>query len=434
MIILGLKILDFMRIGVAEIEPTGKVIKITGMNGSGKSSALKAIWAVLGGKRFVPGEPVRRGAEKAEIVITLGKKPGAEVDYTITKTMEPGKSDTLSIVPMKPGMTPQKFLDSLIDSSFAFDPLAFADKKPEEQFQILRQIVPLTDEKGKPLDIDALDAQNEEDYKTRGRLNLQVKALDAKHASIEVPRDTPDMEIDVSSLAQKVQAASKKNAEIDLLIARRQDAVKTAERNKTAATTRIAELEAAIKEAKANHERATQRLIELAAEKDEPKIDVSAEIKAIESANEVNRHVANKRKRLELTAESKGLDKEADALTEAMEARKRSKMHALANAKFPVKGLSFGEKMVLFDGLPFDQASTAVQIQTCLGIGMQKHSELQAMFIREGALIDPEKFKIIEAMTKKWDGQIWCEIATADQGLGIVMQDGMILKVNKEKE
>lgn len=433
MIILGLKILDFMRIGVAEIEPTGKVVKLTGLSESGKSSALKAVWAALGGKKFVPGVPVRRGAEKAEIVITLGKKPGAEVDYTITKTMEPGKNDVLSIVPMKPGVTPQKFLDSLIDSNFAFNPLAFADKTALEQFEMLRQIVPLFDEHGEPLDIEAAELQNKQDYEARARINAQVKALDAKHASIEVPRDTPDTEIDVSSLAQKVQAASKKNAEIELAAARRQDAISTAKRNEEAARKRIAELEALIVETQANAQRANQRIVALANEKDEPKIDVSAELQSIESANEVNRHVANKRKRAELTAEAKMLDKQSDNLSDAMEARKASKLYALTHAKFPVKGLSFGEKMVMYDGLPFDQASTGVQIRTCLGIGMNMNRELNVMFVEEGALIDPIKFKAIEEATKGWDGQIWCEITTPATDIGIVMQDGFVLKVNKDK-
>ena len=66
--ITSLKVDNFKRIQTAEITPDGDIIEIHGKNGSGKSSALDAIWSVLRGKA-VPGMPINKNAKQAKIEI-----------------------------------------------------------------------------------------------------------------------------------------------------------------------------------------------------------------------------------------------------------------------------------------------------------------------------------------------------------------------------
>ena len=425
--ILRLKAENFKRLEVVEIKPTGQVVKISGPNKSGKSSVLDSIVAVLGGKANVPSKPVRSGNVKSTVTLDLG---GKKVETTVTKVFREGHPDELLIVPMRQGFTAQKFLDSLV-GAISFDPLHFAGLKPKEQFDILRRIVPLKDNKGNPLDPEQVDFQNGEDFKQRATLNRQVKSLESQHSAIEVPQDTPDKEIDVSSLAAQISKASEHNAGIQVAKQRRQDSINRTEKNISLATKKQEELKAALKQAEADEKRFRDELKKLNAENDAAPVDTSALQKKIDSAQEINRNVANKKRRKELTEESLKLTFQADDLTSAMEARTAAKMEALAKAKFPVPGLAFGSDEVLYGGLPFSQASTAEKLTVSIAIGMHMNAELKVMLIKEGTLLDEKSFAIVEKMAKNWDGQIWCEVVSTSGDVGIVMQDGHVAAVNE---
>jgi predicted ATP-dependent endonuclease of OLD family len=425
--ILRLKAENFKRLEVVEIKPTGQVVKISGPNASGKSSVLDSIIAVLGGKTKVPTKPVRTGSSKSTVTLDLG---GDKIQTTVTKVFRDGHPDELIIVPMRQGFTAQKFLDSLV-GSISFDPLHFALLKPKEQFEILRMIVPLKGKDGKSIDPTEVDFQNAEDYKQRALLNRQVKELESRRDTIDVPQGTPDKEVDVSKLAAEIGSASSLNASIEVTKQLRVDSIARAKRNSELAKKKIDELTAALQQAVKDEARFLNELKKLSAENDPAPIDTSSLQKKIDSAQEINRNVVAKKRKKELSDESLTLTFKADDLTAAMEARTAAKMEALAKAKFPVPGLAFGSDEVLYGGLPFDQASTAEKLTVSLAIGMQLNPELKVMLIKEGTLLDEKSFAIVEKMAKNWDGQIWCEVVDTSGEVGIVMQDGHVEKVNE---
>lgn len=424
--ILRLKAENFKRLEVVEIKPTGQVVKISGPNKAGKSSVLDAIVAVLGGKASVPRKPIRSGSSKSTVTLDLG---GEKLQTTVTKVFRDGHPDELIIVPMKQGFTAQKFLDSLV-GSISFDALRFAGLKPKEQFEILRMLVPLKGKDGKPIDPAQVDFQNGEDYKQRALLNRQVKDLESKRDAIEVPDDTPDKEIDVSELAGKISKASEMNASIEVAKQRRADAIITNSNALSISIEKQKELKAALRQQEELEKKYQAEIKRLKSENDAAPIDTSALQKKIDSAQEINRHVANKKRRKELDKEALDLTFRADDLTAAMQSRTEAKMEALAKAKFPVPGLAFGSDEVLYGGLPFEQASTAEKLTVSLAIGMQLNPELKVMLIKEGTLLDEKSFAIVEKMAKNWDGQIWCEVVDTSGEVGIVMRDGRVEKVN----
>ena len=74
----------FKRLADVHVE-TGahrNLLLIAGKNTQGKSSLMDALSAALGGKDALPADPVRHGADKAEIVVALD---GGR--YTITRTI-----------------------------------------------------------------------------------------------------------------------------------------------------------------------------------------------------------------------------------------------------------------------------------------------------------------------------------------------------------
>lgn len=167
--ILNLVAENFKRLQVVEIKPDGSLIQVQGKNAQGKSSVLDAIWAALGGKKAIPGEPIRRGADEARIELLLGDDQKTE--YVVKRTFGRGREPQI-VVEAPDGAryaTPQTLLDGLL-GALSFDPLAFARMAPKDQAAELQKLVP-------DVDFDAIDAANRGDYERRTAINREAKAL-----------------------------------------------------------------------------------------------------------------------------------------------------------------------------------------------------------------------------------------------------------------
>ncbi len=88
--LISLKAENFLRLHAVEIAPDGAVVQISGANGSGKSSVLNALVCALAGKEAIPADPVRHGAEEAEIVVDLG-------DIIVRRVIRPDRSTALTV-------------------------------------------------------------------------------------------------------------------------------------------------------------------------------------------------------------------------------------------------------------------------------------------------------------------------------------------------
>src|ERR1700721_2108852 len=82
---------NYKRIKVISITPEGNVIRISGPNGSGKTSCLDAIDNAIRGKCAQPTEPVRKGAKKAITQIELDN------GWTIKRTFTEGGGGNLTV-------------------------------------------------------------------------------------------------------------------------------------------------------------------------------------------------------------------------------------------------------------------------------------------------------------------------------------------------
>ena len=423
---------NFKRLVAVDITPTANLVQITGKNGQGKTSILDAIWAALAGASVAPKEPIRKGATEARIRLDLG-----EIRVTRTfRRKEEGGATTSIVVENADGArfpSPQKMLDSLL-GALCFDPLAFARADPKGQFDTLRQFVP-------GVDFEAIEAQNRTDYQRRTDLNRRAKEFHAAAATITVPAGTPDAPVDESALIAELTAAGDANADVERRKAARQGVQNDANHKKAEGVSlrnRAADLRAQADEA---DRIASARLNEAAAL--ELRLDNAGPLPApadtadinrrIAGAREINRAVAARVSRDTAIGEAQKIEQQAEALTQQMEQRTADKLAAIAAAQMPVDGISFGDGTVLLNGLPFEQASDAEQLQTSVRIAMALDPKLRVIRIRDGSLLDDDAMRLLAQMADAADMQVWIERVDGSGKIGFVIEDGHLRAAASEQ-
>lgn len=419
--ILRLEAENIKKLKVVAINPNGNVVQITGPNGSGKSSVLDSIYYALAGAKDIPSQPIRRGQLKAHVTLELG-------EITVTRKFSKDTGTSL-VMEAKNGArfpTPQRLLDDML-GKLTFDPLEFSRMDGKKQLEQIRSMVKLD------LDIDKLDADNRNDFEKRTDLNREIKSLDAQGFGFTFPEDTPDEEIDISKLAGELESAGLQNSNIERLERQRekiaekiQDRVERAENCKREADElrhKATELDEMVGILHADN--ATEKKILDAIIVPDP-IDTAEVRELIGSARQINASVAKKKQQAAIFAQAKKKRDAAEALTEAMAARLTAKNTAIAAAKMPIEGLSFGDGEVVYNGLPFNQASSAEQLRISVAVAMAANPKLKVLRIQDGSLLDEKSMELLTAMADAADYQIWIERVDVSGKVGVVMEDGSV--------
>jgi len=418
--ILRLTAENVKKIKVVDISPDGSVVQITGPNGSGKSSVLDCIWFALGGTRGIDSKPVRTGTLKAKIKLDLG-----EIIVTRSFTREGGTSLVVEAENGARFPSPQKMLDDLL-GSLTFDPLAFSRMEPKAQLDVLRGMVQLD------VDIDELDRLNARDYAERTEASKRAKSLSAQCAALmnrfPAGASFPAEPIDISELLVEMEAASEHNARIERDASRRERELDE-----------LSRLRSQITELHENARRAKESADELEAQfwerdralrdsADLPEVIDLAEIREeIEHARVKNQYADLAHQHDEVLGATKTAEGQVWALTDAIDARKTAIAAAIAAADMPIDGLSFGDGEVLYNDLPFSQASSAEQLRVSVAIAMAANPKLRVLRIKDGSLLDENGLALIADMASENDYQVWIERVDTTGKVGIVMEDGAIV-------
>jgi len=428
--IVELRAENIKKLSVVEIRPTGDLVQITGKNGAGKSSVLDAIWWALAGTKPIQSQPIRKGSSKALIKLDLG-------DIRVTRKFQEGKDSTIVVENADgaryPG--PQEMLNTLL-GSLTFDPLGFSRMEPAAQLNQLRRLVKVD------VDVDALDKANKTDFDKRTDVNREAKSFRAQADGIAVPEGLPDEAIDLSAMLQQMQTAGEQNATLEQRKANRQrvgDQISTDRmrakdlREDAQALRRKADEMEAL--ARTTDERADleQRRLDEADPLPAP-IDTEKVRQSIEVARVTNAGVEARERKAAIAKEADDKEAEAQALTDAIEARTKQKADAIAAAKMPVDGLGFGDGEVTFKGLPLDQASSAEQLRISCAIAMAANPKLRILRIKDGSLLDDDGLALLGEMAAANDFQIWIERVSSDGKVGIVLEDGHIVGADDHAE
>lgn len=392
------------------------------------TSILDSLWWALTGASNIQTTPIRKGEEKAKIVLNLG----ALVITRKFNAKEGGGFTSSITVASEDGMLaakPINFLSELVDE-LTLDPLAFARSKPKDQFELLKGFVP-------GIDFVAIERANRQDFDARTEVNRKVKDYKSQVAAIEFPDDTPDQQIDVDALTDELQKAGEHNTRIEQ--------IKGGHRAHEAEIARLGREADAHEQQGADYrklaEEADAKAAELRARRDDAKKVVlealpdpidPAEITAqLQHARIVNGNVAKRHERNRLLRLGEAAEAESAALTKAIEDRDAEKSKGIAAAKMPIEGLGFAGEAVTLNGLPFDQASDAEQLSASIAIALAGNPRLKVLRIRDGSLLDDDSMRLLGEMADKYDVQVWLETVSSGRKGAIVIEDGMVVDAMK---
>ena len=404
--ILGLEVQNVMKIKAVEIHPKTAAVVVGGKNGNGKTSVLSAIAMAIGGKDMFTDVPVRRGSKSARIRCDLG-------DLVITRTFTEAGGSTLKVTTAdgKPVASPQTILDRML-GSLTFDPLAFERMKPKDQADTLRRLV--------GLDFSTLDAERKRLYDDRTIANRSAEQAKARATAAPFHSDAPAEETSIKDLAAKLRVAREYNEHVNAAERTIDQHVKTIER-----------LMAELERARASLDIAKQRLSDHVKTAPGPVdafglMDVVGLESMMSDAESSNRKARENAERQRLIAEAEKAAEESKAITSKIEAIDATKAKVLADAKFPIAGLSIDESGVTFNNLPFSMSSSAERLRVSVSIGLAMNRELKVMLVRDGSLLDEDSLAVVAEIAAAHDAQLWIERVGNGAECSVILEDGMI--------
>lgn len=393
--IIKLQAENVKRLHAIEIVPDGSVITIGGKNGAGKSSVLDSIMMALGGGRNIPGKPIRNGEDSATIKV--------EIDgYIITRTItEKGAYLKVTNEDGAKLASGQSFLDGFI-GQLSFDPLAFSRMAPKDQAATLRDIL--------GIDTTELDEQHDEAFTTRRDLNRDLKAVQSRMADRDVDIDLATDEISVSALIEQLESARQINNDREM-----------ADKKIDSVVMQIRECEERLAKLNSAHDSISAQYAQMPAA-----VDTAPIQDQIRGAEEKNIEIRENNALREMDQRRIELYQKINDQNEIIEAVAEKKSAMLQAADFPIDGLTLDDDGVVFNGIPFDQASSAEQIRVSVAIGLAMNPKLPIILIKDGSLLDQDARVMVHEMAEAAGAQIWMECVGEGDDCSFIIEDGSI--------
>lgn len=424
--IVSLEVENIMRVKAVTVRPDGTLVIVGGQNEQGKTSTIDAIVMALSGGKAIPVMPVRMGAASARIVADLGP--------IVVERIFNAKGTKL-LVRWADGTeqkSPQTLLNTLIES-ICFDPLAFYQKKPEDQDKELRALL--------KLDMSDLEAEHQRIFEARAELNRRARDLEGKLRSTRYHVNEAGLRIEavsVSELADKLKDAEDASAQSAALRRKHEQNrqnVAEAEKRRMEAEQKLREAEQALESA-IQAETEACKLCDASAEElnarptaEQDVAAVDAARAALKTADETN---AKARENAQLAEDEKTLratQKAAEECTQNLDSIAEQKEKRLRDAEFPIPGLGFNELGPTYKGAPIKQASKSAQIRLSVALGLALNPKMKVLLIRDGSLLDEGNLAMIAEMAEAVGGQVWVERVTKrPEECTVYIEDGVVVE------
>lgn len=452
--LLRMKVEGLMRIIIAEIKPNGESVEVWGENGQGKSSLLNAVWIALGGKDVEPEMPVRKGAKEANIELELGQINTPELIVKYRRMADEKDEETGDIRKGKRYLdiyrpdgakytSPQTELNKIFGDGRMFDPLRFMNLKPAEQAAVIAKIA--------GIDIVAFEQRRKGLYDQRTEANRKAKDADnslkaeesALYAALNAAglTEAPKERVEISAAMERLKQAQEHNSNNQKM---RGDL----EHIQTAHNTLVDDHKKAEDDLEAVKRHANKIIADAVAKMNAAALkvdnskrslsDLEEKVKSIKGVqtDQFEREIAqaepiNNAFRLAESVKTakahamamKGQAKNAD---DRITAADEEHQNAIANAKLPIKGLTFDSTGVMLNGIPLDQEAASVQLRVSAEITAAENHTCRIMTIENASLLDQNMRKTLNEVAERMNIQLICEYVAEQHAGGIHLIEGRI--------
>jgi ABC-type dipeptide/oligopeptide/nickel transport system ATPase component len=424
---LDVETLHRIRLARVKLKPGGGLVKLTGRNGSGKTSLLRTVKEAFGGAAEVSEVPLHGDAETGLVRIRLSN------DFTVTRriTAENPKG-YLTVIAPDGGKHGQAKLNEWL-GSMSFDPLAFFTLKPERQAEILFSIGKDPELKAKLADVRARHAKL---YAERTpHISDQQRCRRVKRPEGDRPAPV-DVSAGIAEL-QRLQVAQRERGDVERVARSLVDSMRINEEHQQDASNEISRLMQELEEAKANLEalKGARANLEQAHADQVRQLGqmpiVDAEIAAVqerlEQADAVNASLEPWKEFERAQEDLKKATVLADALTDELGQLKSAELRLIAAAGIPVPGLTFEPETCapMLNGFPLELASGGERIRLAVAVAIAVDPELRICLVDEANDLDLEALEELDRLAQSHDFQVFaCRIGIESPG-EILLEDGV---------
>lgn len=345
-----LDIEDFKRIKAVHITPTADGLTIIGgKNGQGKTSVLDGIMWALGGERYKPTDPVREGADTANISLELSN------GLTVTRS---GKNGSLK-VRSKMGVGGQRLLDEFV-SQLALDMPKFCAANDKAKADILLKTLGVGDR------LASLDAEIAALFARRTECGRDRDRAVGYAESIAVPEDAPTVRPDVSALASELQYAMDEDRQRQ----RSNDDIKSGIARVERHRQRIGELAAMLEAEENAMDVAEASLAALRDKSATPRVTREAATirDELAQADQLRTAFDTRAKKIEATDAARAEISRYTRMSEDIETLRTARIALLEGAKLPLSGLGIDNGALTYNGRKWDCMSGADQLRVSAAI------------------------------------------------------------------
>lgn len=427
--VLGFEAKNVLGIKHLAIQP-GRVTVIRGRNGAGKTSAIEAMRAAIGGGNLANLARVENGvAQDPEIVLLLGE-PGQPERLRVTKTAKgiKVKERVENSAAFQDVRSPQAFIDALSDGRSS-NPVAFLTARDRELVSLVLEAIPLRMDRAAfdeivgdaaPLiagrsslqalhPLEEIGATAEAIFNARTGVNRDAK--NAAAAADRLRRSTPALILGAETRQQR-DALTFRAAELrDVLAGDRArisadmaSDIRAAEAEREAAKERAgAVYRAAMAAADQAFEKAKADATNTAADERANLAEEQSELDALEAkVAELGRAIEQAARDQALADEAAKEERraaayqaQADKLTATLSALEAFRATLAEN--LPIRGLEIRDGGIYLDGVPHHQANTARRVEMAVDVALARSAgtRLRLILVDGMEALDSETFEAL---------------------------------------
>jgi ABC-type cobalamin/Fe3+-siderophores transport system ATPase subunit len=448
--IISAELQNFQSLEHKVVDIQGKSIVVVGKNGGSKSTILRAIQSPINSV-VVPAKAIKEGEESAHVkLIIKGDLDGEEKTFKYVMNFSPSnQKGSVVVVDEEGNKIKSKSMQRDIIGDVSFDVDEFirlgvtssgkiSQSGLKEQIEVLRQF--LTDEEKQNL--ENLDQEYKEKFDKRADVNKTVKILKANLSDAtditeeEVVKYKEDKSKELEEVNDKlmnmadaiVEFSERKRSYLNSKewlekysnspkwLSLTEDYIKTLKEVSHPEDSHIRHLEEYIELMSNSKDMVDIENANIADLKDwfkenkEPKQDElkAKQVELKEYNDKYNKIKDVVTKHAEITKQ----EKDSNKLTKRLKAIQEEKKKSFETSKLPVKGLSFDEEGVYFEGLPFngDHHPSSVIIRVGVQLAIAMNPNLKCIFIKDGSLFDKETFSRVLKFVEMKGYQLFIEM------------------------